>query len=261
MIAKHLNMFCKDFVKRNFKVLSTILLIVEFILMIYYCEDDINVRELTLYALAQAGLDSCGAENAQELFDLIKKQPPQLILLDIMLPGLSGLEVLSKLKQDSSTKQIPVMMLSAKGTEYDKVKALDAGADDYLAKPFGMMELISRCKAILRRCNSNVEQKQNQIILGSIRVDEQSHEAFVDEILVDLSPKEFDLLKALMKARGGVLTREQLLQNIWGISFIGSTRTVDTHVQTLRKKLNDAQSGSGNVIHTVHGIGYRAKAN
>ena len=228
--------------------------------MIYYCEDDLNVRELTLYALTQAGLDSLGAEDGPELLELIKKKVPDLILLDIMLPGLSGLEILEKLKNSSETKSVPVMMLSAKGTEYDKVKALDAGADDYMAKPFGMMELVSRCKAILRRCGQTTQSSSSNLVLGSIKIDSQAHEAFVDEKTIELSPKEFELLKVLVEAKGIVLTREQLLQNIWGITFAGGTRTVDTHVQTLRKKLNDAKSGAGNLIHTVHGIGYRAKA-
>ena len=228
--------------------------------MIYYCEDDTNVRELALYALTQAGLDAIGAENGEELQKLCKKNRPDLILLDIMLPGTDGMEILSRLKSNKKTKDIPVMMLSAKGTEYDKVKALDAGADDYLAKPFGMMELVSRCKAILRRCSThNSFETQNILSCGPVSIDTQAHEATVLESLVDLSPKEFELLKTLVENKGKVLSREQLLQNIWGISFAGGTRTVDTHVQTLRRKLNRKQDLSGNIIQTVHGVGYRAK--
>ena len=228
--------------------------------MIYYCEDDTNVRELALYALTQAGLDAIGAENGEELQKLCKKSLPDLVLLDIMLPGTDGMEILSRLKTNNKTKDIPVMMLSAKGTEYDKVKALDAGADDYLAKPFGMMELVSRCKAILRRCSThNTFGSQKYLTCGPVSIDTQAHEATVLDSLVDLSPKEFELLKTLIENKGKVLSREQLLQNIWGISFAGGTRTVDTHVQTLRRKLNRKQDLSGNIIQTVHGVGYRAK--
>lgn len=227
--------------------------------MIYYCEDDNNVRELALYALAQAGLEALGAENGEELQKLCKNHLPDLILLDIMLPGTDGLEILSRLKSNKRTSSIPVMMLSAKGTEYDKVKALDAGADDYLAKPFGMMELVSRCRAILRRCGGSVKPAQTVLSCGPISVDTQAHEAKVSEMSLELSPKEFELLKTLIENEGKVLSREQLLQNIWGISFFGGTRTVDTHVQTLRRKLNRKQDLTGNIIQTVHGIGYRAK--
>ena len=228
--------------------------------MIYYCEDDINVRELALYALIQAGLEAKGAGNYIELKRLIDNCSPDLILLDIMLPDVDGLEILSKLKTKQNTQGIPVMMLSAKGTEYDKVKALDAGADDYLAKPFGMMELVSRCKAILRRCNTKNAPDDRTLTCGSITIDTQAHEATVSKMPLDLSPKEFELLKVLIQNEGRVLTREQLLQNIWGISFAGGTRTVDTHVQTLRRKLNRQLDLSGNIIQTVHGVGYRAKA-
>lgn len=228
--------------------------------MIYYCEDDVNVRELALYALGQAGLEAKGAENYIELKGLIDNNLPDLILLDIMLPDVDGLEILSKLKTKQNTRNIPVMMLSAKGTEYDKVKALDAGADDYLAKPFGMMELVSRCKAILRRCSTNVIRTEKTLICGPITLDTQAHEATVSQWYLDLSPKEFELLKVLIENEGKVLSREQLLQNIWGISFVGGTRTVDTHVQTLRRKLNRQLDLSGNIIQTVHGVGYRAKA-
>ena len=229
--------------------------------MIYYCEDDVNVRELALYALNQAGLESKGAEDYTELKNLIKQKKPDLILLDIMLPGVDGLEILSKLKAKHKTENIPVMMLSAKGTEYDKVKALDAGADDYLAKPFGMMELVSRCKAILRRCGKQVKRQDAETLTcGPIEINTQAHEAKVQGESVELSPKEFELLKALIENEGNVLSREQLLQNIWGISFVGGTRTVDTHVQTLRRKLNRKVDLTGNIIQTVHGVGYRAKA-
>lgn len=226
--------------------------------MIFYVEDDPNVRDLSLYALNQAGLDSVGFEDAKSLYSALKETTPDLVLLDIMLPGEDGLSILSHLRKNPKTINLPVMMLSAKGTEYDKVKALDAGADDYLAKPFGMMELVSRCKALLRRSSAS---KIKPLSCGDVTINIEAHEAYVNETLLDLSPKEFDLLRVLVENQGHVLSRDQLLEEVWEITYAGETRTVDSHIQTLRRKLNRAKDLTGNIIQTVHGLGYRAKAN
>lgn len=230
------------------------------VLMIYYVEDDPNVRELSLYALRQSGLECSGYEDSKALYAACKFQLPDLFLLDIMLPGEDGLSILEHLKGDPRTSAIPVMMLSAKGTEYDKVSALDAGADDYLAKPFGMMELVSRCKALIRRSSGRIE-VQNIISCGDVSLNIEAHEAFVHGKQVDLSPKEFDLLRTLIENQGRVLSRAQLLEDVWDITYVGETRTVDSHIQTLRRKLNRVHDLSGDIIQTVHGVGYRAKSN
>ena len=230
--------------------------------MVYYCEDDINVRELALYALIQAGLEAKGAGNYIELKRLIDNCSPDLILLDIMLPDVDGLEILSKLKIKQNTQGIPVMMLSANSTEYDKVLGLDSGADDYLAKPFGMVELVSRCKALLRRSQENsahVKGGINTLMCGCITLSINTHEATCAGNPLDLTLKEFDLLAKLMGEPGRAFNRKQLLADVWDISFAGGTRTVDTHVQTLRRKLNAASPGAGDMIQTVRGVGYRIK--
>lgn len=228
--------------------------------MIYYVEDDENIRGLALYALKQAGLDALGFEDGESFFQEVDKNKCDLILLDIMLPGTDGLTLLSEIRANKQISNTPVMMLSAKGTEYDKVSALDAGADDYLAKPFGMMELVSRCKALLRRNGQIANSDDSTLRCGPIEINIAAHEALSNGTPLDLSPKEFDLLHVLVENQGRVLTRTQLLEDIWGITFVGETRTVDTHIQTLRRKLNHACELSGNVIQTVHGVGYRAKA-
>ena len=176
-----------------------------------------------------------------------------LILLDIMLPGMDGLELLSKLKASPKNRDIPVIMLTAKGSEYDKVKALDAGADDYVTKPFGMMELISRIKAVLRRTQKDAQDPQDVIVLGDIEMNTKKHEVTADGEVVTLTLKEYELLKRLMKNPNIVMTRDCLLEDIWGYDFDGETRTVDVHVRTLRQKLGK----SGEKIETVRGVGYR----
>ena len=236
--------------------------------MIYYVEDDTNIRDLALYALNQTGLDAAGFANAEEFKDACSAQLPDLILLDIMLPGTDGLQLLDELRASSRTCGIPIMMLTAKGTEYDKVRGLDAGADDYLAKPFGMMELVSRCKALLRRSQRAdaaaevpaTTSNADQLVCGPIVVDVAAHEAFAEGVRLDLTLKEFELLRKLVEEQGHALSRTQLLEDVWDFSFSGETRTVDTHVQTLRKKMNEACDKSGDLIQTVRGIGYRIKA-
>lgn len=174
-------------------------------------------------------------------------------MLDIMLPGMDGMELLRKLKGSAKTREIPVIMVTAKGAEYDKVMGLDAGADDYVTKPFGMMELVSRVKAVLRRSNREHPHKDNTIVVGEIEIDTKKHEVTVAGEVINLTLKEYELLKRLMKNTNIVLTRDQLLEDIWGYDFDGETRTVDVHVRTLRQKLGSA----GEHIETVRGVGYR----
>ena len=221
--------------------------------MIFCVEDDRNIRELLVYTLSTTGYQAQGFDSGKELFQELKNNRPELILLDIMLPGEDGYAILDKLKANSSTKEIPVIMVTAKGAEYDKVKGLDAGADDYVTKPFGMMELISRIKAVLRRSANGSISSEDTFEIGEIRLNPKKHEVTVHGEVVNLTLKEYELLKRLMKNSNIVLTRDQLLEDIWGYDFDGETRTVDVHVRTLRQKLGDA----GEQIETVRGVGYR----
>lgn len=228
--------------------------------MIYYVEDDTNIRELALYTLAAQGLEARGFASAQEFKEACKIGVPDLVLLDIMLPGEDGLSLLSWIRTSSDFKEVPVMMLTAKGTEYDKVIGLDAGADDYLPKPFGMMELVSRCKALLRRpfmARSSHGGDSETLSVGRISISTRDHRAFAGGIELGLTLKEFELLRTLMENPGRAFSRTNLLEDIWNITFVGETRTVDTHIQTLRRKLNNACPGAGNCIETVRGVGYR----
>ena len=219
--------------------------------MIYCVEDDDNIRELVIYTLETTGLKARGFAEGSAFMETLAFDTPELILLDIMLPGDDGLELLKKLKSSSKTKGIPVIMVTAKGTEYDKVVGLDSGADDYVTKPFGMMELVSRIKAVLRR-SGKVEDRIDMETAG-VHVDVRKHEVTVDGRVVSLTLKEFELLEKLMRNKGIVLTRDQLLTEIWGYDFDGETRTVDVHIRTLRQKLGD----KGEIIQTVRGVGYR----
>lgn len=229
--------------------------------MIYYVEDENNIRDLVLYALKQAGLEARGFAEAQSFWGACDQEIPHLVLLDIMLPGEDGLAVLNKIRRDKRFDNVPVMMLTAKGAEYDKVLGLDGGADDYLAKPFGMMELVSRVNALLRRSSKwTVAPADDALTCGVITLSPSAHEVCVNGTVLDLTLKEFELLHKLLKEQGHALSRPQLLEDVWGVTFVGETRTVDTHVQTLRKKLNDACPGAGDLVQTVRGVGYRAKA-
>ena len=229
--------------------------------MIYYIEDENNIRDLVLYALRQAGLEACGFAESQSFWKACEHEIPQLVLLDIMLPGEDGLTTLKKIRADARFNAVAVMMLTAKGAEYDKVLGLDGGADDYLAKPFGMMELVSRVNALLRRSAGWGQTPTGEVLsCGPITLSSFAHEARVQGALLDLTLKEFELLQKLLVEQGHALSRAQLLEDVWGVTFVGETRTVDTHVQTLRKKLNDACPGCGDIIQTVRGVGYRAKA-
>ena len=219
--------------------------------MIYCVEDDDNIRELVIYTLETTGLKARGFADGSAFTEALAFETPELILLDIMLPGEDGLEILKKLKCSSKTKSIPGIMVTAKGSEYDKVIGLDSGADDYVTKPFGMMELVSRIKAVLRRSKGSQE-RENPEIQG-VHIDVKKHEVTVDGRTVPLTLKEFELLEKLMRNEGIVLTRDQLLTEIWGYDFDGETRTVDVHIRTLRQKLGE----KGEIIQTVRGVGYR----
>ena len=219
--------------------------------MIYCVEDDDNIRELVIYTLETTGLKARGFADGSAFMEALAFDTPELILLDIMLPGDDGLEPLKKLKSSPKTKGIPVIMVTAKGSEYDKVVGLDSGADDYVTKPFGMMELVSRIKAVLRR-SGKVEDRMDMETSG-VHIDVKKHQVTVDGKEISLTLKEFELLEKLMRNQGIVLTRDQLLTEIWGYDFDGETRTVDVHIRTLRQKLGE----KGEIIQTVRGVGYR----
>lgn len=219
--------------------------------MIFCVEDEANIRELVVYTLETTGFEARGFEEGTSFFEALAEELPELILLDIMLPGEDGMEILKKLKASARTKDIPVIMVTAKGAEYDKVMGLDGGADDYVTKPFGMMELVSRIRAVLRRTSKKDEDDSYEI--GKIRMNRKKHEVTVDGEPVALTLKEYELLRKLLENRNIVLTRDKLLEEIWGYDFDGETRTVDVHVRTLRQKLGEA----GDCIETVRGVGYR----
>ncbi|MEF2953839.1 MAG: response regulator transcription factor [Blautia sp.] len=219
--------------------------------MIYCVEDERNIRELLVYTLGTTGFEAKGIRDGKELKKALKEELPQLILLDIMLPGEDGYSILEKLKSNQETRDIPVIMVTAKEAEYDKVRALDSGADDYITKPFGMMEFIARVKAVLRRAAKQAGKKEYTYKGLTIHV--ERHQVFDRERAVELTLKEFELLRYLMENQGIVLSRDQILEKIWGYEYAGETRTVDVHIRTLRQKLGD----SGFLIETVRGVGYR----
>lgn len=220
--------------------------------MIYCVEDDKGIRELIVYSLENTGFKAQGFEDSKSLYIGLREKIPDLILLDIMLPGKDGISILKSLRQSADTKKTPVIMLTAKGTEYDKVIGLDSGADDYITKPFGMMELISRIKAVLRR-SGNLDSDESILSYGDIVINTKAHSVIANSEPVELTLKEFELLTILIKNTGMVLTRDKLLENIWGYDFDGETRTVDVHIRTLRQKLGK----SGELIETVRGVGYK----
>ncbi|MCE5188277.1 MAG: response regulator transcription factor [Eubacteriales bacterium] len=219
--------------------------------MIYYVEDDANIRELVVYTLSQTGLSARGFPDSAAFFAAMQDEKPSLVLLDIMLPGEDGLSVLTKIRASSATASLPVMMITAKSAEYDKVSGLDLGADDYIAKPFGMAELVARVKALLRR--SGMKANSDRLVYGELVVDIAKHTVTAGSSNVVLTYKEFSLLVRLMESAGRAFTREQLLETVWGYDYEGGTRTVDVHVQTLRTKLGEC----GRFIETVRGVGYR----
>ena len=218
--------------------------------MIYCVEDDNGIRDLMTYTLAVSGYEAKGFPDSTGLWEALHTVRPELIMLDIMLPGEDGITILKKLRENSATADIPVIMATAKGTEYDKVIGLDLGADDYLAKPFGMMEMVSRVRAVLRR---RAPHSSGVLTVGPIALDVVRHRVTVGGNEVTLTLKEFELLRLFAENKGVVFTRDQLLAHIWGVDYIGETRTVDVHIGTLRTKLGDA----GELIETVRGVGYR----
>ena len=221
--------------------------------MIFCVEDDSNIRELVVYTLETTGFQARGFEEGKSFLEALALETPDLILMDIMLPGEGGISLLKRLKNSSKTRDIPVIMVTAKGAEYDKVKGLDLGADDYVTKPFGMMELVSRIKAVLRRSGAAKKKAEDIIVSGNLEINTKKHEVKADGEVIGLTLKEYELLKRLMENPNIVMTRDSLLEEIWGYDFDGETRTVDVHIRTLRQKLGKC----GERVETVRGVGYR----
>lgn len=219
--------------------------------MIYVLEDDSSIREFVVYTLCRMDMETEGFERPSLFWEAVNAKKPDLVLLDIMLPEEDGLTVLNKLRNNEKTTDIPIIMLTAKNSEYDKVLGLDSGADDYVAKPFGMMELVSRIKALLRR--TTVKTNEQILKIGKISVSPDKHIVKVDDDVINLTLKEYEVLLTLMEHKGMVFNRDQLLNKIWGYEFDGESRTVDVHIRTLRMKLGEG----GRQIETVRGVGYR----
>ena len=216
--------------------------------LIYAVEDDKNILEIEMFALKNSGYQVEGFEGARDFYKKLEEKQPDLALLDIMLPDEDGLEIVAKLRRRPETKKLPIIMVTAKSTEIDKVKGLDVGADDYLTKPFGVMELIARVKAVLRR----TMEEDKFLTLGDIFLDDEKHMVYVKDVPCSLTFKEYELLKLLLHNAGIVVTREIILERVWGIDFEGESRTLDMHIRTLRQKLGEA----GSMIRTVRNVGY-----
>ena len=222
--------------------------------MIWCIEDDKNIRDIEIYTLKSTGFEAVGFSNGRDFFKALDTHIPELIILDIMLPDMDGVEVLKKLKQNSKSSDIPVIMATAKGMEYDKIQSLDLGADDYLVKPFGLMEMVSRIKAVLRRCSTA---KENSILkYGTLSVDLEQHVVTLEGERVMLTYKEFELLRLFLTNIGTVFTRDTLFSQIWGEEYIGESRTIDVHIRMLRHKIGKY----GEKIETVRNVGYRMEA-
>lgn len=219
--------------------------------MIYLLEDDNSIREMVVYTINSVGMEAKGFASVPEFDRAMKQKLPDLLLLDIMLPGEDGLSILRRLRRNPATAALPVIMLTARGNEYDRVIGLDLGADDYVTKPFGMMELIARIKAVLRR--STRTSTGEVYTAGTLMLDARKREVRINDQSVVLTKKEYELLALLMRSPGLVFTRDQMLQSVWGYPFDGENRTVDVHIRTLRQKLGKA----GDMIETVRGIGYK----
>ena len=220
--------------------------------MIWCVEDDASIRDIEVYALSSTGFSARGFEDGTSFWDALQSEKPELVILDVMLPGIDGLELLKKMRASSRFSDIPVILATAKDAEYDKIKGLDLGADYYIAKPFGVMELVSCVKAVLRRCGGVSVQKSVLKSRGLV-LNSDEHRVFVDGEPVELTYKEFELLKLFLSRPGTAFTRDQLMENVWGIDFCGETRTVDMHIRTLRQKIGKY----GELIKTVRNVGYR----
>ena len=222
--------------------------------MIWCVEDDSSIRDIEVYALTSTGFDAKGFEDGDSFWDALQSEKPELVVLDVMLPGKDGVTLLKMMKESESFQNIPVIMATAKGTEYDKIQSLDLGADDYLVKPFGIMEMVSRVKAVLRRCRPAKESKT--LKLEGLSLNSEEHTVTVDGQRVLLTYKEYELLHLFLSQPGIAFTREQLLSRVWNTEYLGETRTVDMHIRTLRQKLGSC----GNLIETVRNVGYRLEA-
>ena len=222
--------------------------------MIWCVEDDSSIRDIEIYALASTGFEAQGFEDGDSFWNALQTQQPDLVVLDVMLPGKDGVTLLKMMKASQELRDIPVIMATAKGSEYDKIQSLDLGADDYLVKPFGIMEMVSRVKAVLRRCKPVKETKL--LKLSGLVLNPDEHTVTVDGQRVSLTYKEYELLHLFLSQPGIAFTREQLLVNVWNTDYMGETRTVDMHIRTLRQKLGDY----GNIIETVRNVGYRLEA-
>ena len=222
--------------------------------MIYCVEDDASIRDIEVYALQSTGYEAKGFEDGTSFLREVKNQKPELVVLDVMLPGIDGITLLQKLKEDPETREIPVVMATAKGAEYDKIQGLDLGADYYLTKPFGVMEFVSCVKAVLRRCQPR--QVEHLLKTGGLIVNIDEHTVTIDGERITLTYKEFELLRLFLSHPGMAFTRDQLFNEVWGMDYCGDTRTVDMHIRTLRQKLKDY----GELIETVRNVGYRLEA-
>lgn len=222
--------------------------------MIWCVEDDASIRDIEIYALNSTGFEAVGFEDGRKFWDALKTDRPELVVLDVMLPEIDGIELLKKMKTAPELEDIPVVMATAKGAEYDKIKGLDLGADYYLTKPFGVMELVSCVKAVLRRCSP--KQGGNILKTGGLVMNVDEHTVTADGRRIELTYKEFELLHLFLAHRGTAFTRNQLFNDVWGMDYCGETRTVDMHIRTLRQKLGDY----GKLIETVRNVGYRMEA-
>ena len=222
--------------------------------MIWCVEDDASIRDIEVYALQSTGYEARGFEDGTSFLKEVKNQKPELVVLDVMLPGIDGITLLQKLKEDPETREIPVVMATAKGAEYDKIQGLDLGADYYLTKPFGVMEFVSCVKAVLRRCQPR--QVEHLLKTGGLIVNIDEHTVTIDGERITLTYKEFELLRLFLSHPGMAFTRDQLFNEVWGMDYCGDTRTVDMHIRTLRQKLKDY----GELIETVGNVGYRLEA-
>ena len=222
--------------------------------MIWCVEDDSSIRDIEVYALTSTGFEAKGFEDGNSFWDALQTQQPDLVVLDVMLPGKDGVTLLKMMKDSQEFCDIPVIMATAKGSEYDKIQSLDLGADDYLVKPFGIMEMVSRVKAVLRRCKPSKESKSFK--MAGLVLNPEEHTVTVDGMRVSLTYKEYELLHLFLSQPGIAFTREQLLVSVWNTDYVGETRTVDMHIRTLRQKLGEY----GNMIETVRNVGYRLEA-